>query len=199
MNHITNLRKPDAEQRMRQKLHRWGLTGPPAIVSRRVLRRLRMIRELVTPRVSAACFGTLWNRWTTHRRFQRRHFESNVCVLGCGGEAEDSLEHYAFCQAVRQVADKTLRIDIISEGTKDWMFLNSAGVDDADTMVCTALLVYAVYNATNHYRGAGAATTAVAVDSLKHHLKNVVNGHASNSELLDNRWADTRAAKRRRQ
>ena len=34
----------------------------------------------------------------------------NVCLLGCGGLAEDSIEHYARCRAVRAVANSSLRL-----------------------------------------------------------------------------------------
>ncbi len=85
--------RPSSEMRMRHKLERWGFADIPRRLVRRVLSRLEQLRNLVAPRVTAAYFSALWNRWTTARRFQQRHESHNICVLGCGGLAEDSIEH----------------------------------------------------------------------------------------------------------
>lgn len=85
---ITERTSPDSEDRVRSKLARWKLPGIPAHTTRRVYGRLQALRDLVAPRVAAACFSALWNRWTTSRRFQKRHLECNRCVLGCGAGAE---------------------------------------------------------------------------------------------------------------
>ena len=101
---------PDPEERMRRKLARWQLEGPAGVITRRVLANLRRLKALVAPRVSAACLSTLWNRWTTARRFQQRAAACNRCVLGCGGTAEDSIEHYARCATMRAAARGMLRL-----------------------------------------------------------------------------------------
>ena len=63
--------KPSAEERVRDKLARWNLHGFPGPNARRILRRLRELQSLVAPRVSAACFSMIWNRWTTARLSNR--------------------------------------------------------------------------------------------------------------------------------
>ena len=79
--------------RIRRKLARWRLPGLPRIVAERFERHLQTIRSRVPPRVCAAVFGTAWNRWVTARRFQNRNVRVNVCVLGCGADTNDSIEH----------------------------------------------------------------------------------------------------------
>ena len=92
--------------RVRHKLERWrgiqyGLSGSPGRYSPQIVRRIQQLSKLVTPRVHAATFTTLWNGWCTHRRFQLRHLPTNVCMFKCGGAAEDSLEHYCRCVPCR--------------------------------------------------------------------------------------------------
>ena len=112
---------------MRRKLERWKLTDPsrhvcmnlqnlnvrirtPAWMGRKALHNLHLLGGLVAPRVVAACFSTLWNRWVTARRFQNGEHKDNCCQLGCGGGAEDSIEHYARCAQIRQVGVRYLRL-----------------------------------------------------------------------------------------
>jgi hypothetical protein len=87
----------DAENRIRAKQERWqlcedrhlryvslsGKRKTPAWQAERTLRNLHELSSLVTPRVWSAVFSTIWNRWTTARRFQQRESSNNVCALGC--------------------------------------------------------------------------------------------------------------------
>ena len=79
---LEQARPGDAEERMRAKLARWHLPGFPRLVAGRVLGRLRDLAGRVPPRVQAAVLGSLFNRWVTGRRFQRRY--EGGCLLGCG-------------------------------------------------------------------------------------------------------------------
>jgi hypothetical protein len=143
LRHIKHAEAPLAEHRLRGKLERWKLDGPPGTVSRQVLRRLQQLQGLVAPRVSACCFSTIWNRWTTKRRFQRRHCTGNGCVFGCPAGAEDSLEHYAHCVIIRDFAWRTCKLVY----TRDAFFL--AGTSHpwqgstTEALVRMAIVVYA--------------------------------------------------------
>ena len=101
--------------RVREKFDRWQLDGLPRVVADRFLDRLVRLKRLFPPRVIAAVFSTAWNRWCTERRFQRRNGPHNRCVLGCGGDAEDSIEHYSRCFAIRRFHQGFLRI------ADDWL------------------------------------------------------------------------------
>ncbi|CAK0844109.1 unnamed protein product [Prorocentrum cordatum] len=149
---IAAARAPNPEVRMRYKLTRWLLPGYPARTSRQVLRNLQRLQTLVAPRLSAACLSTLWNRWTTARRFQVRGATRFICWLGCGPGPEDSVEHYLLCPSIRAVAARELRLRAY-----EWEHLLFAGSDvDDESFTCLALLVYAAYNTFNlfHRRGA---------------------------------------------
>ena len=86
--------------RNRAKMSRWDLhdalkhpapshtscrQNTPAWQSRRALANLQLLQQLAPPRVCAAALSTLWNRWCTHRRFQKRHLVTNRCMLGSEG------------------------------------------------------------------------------------------------------------------
>jgi hypothetical protein len=184
--HLIAAGKPDAEDRVRDKITRWKLQGPPAHVSRRILGKLSRLGHLVTPRVAAACLSTLWNRWTTARRFQKRCRRENRCMLGCGGGAEDSIEHYSCCSIVRTVGAGYLRLwtDI---GLSTFM-LADARIQDDDALICVAILVYATYRSTNLFRPMGGADPSVAKDAMEQFCRDAVDGHALSRKILDARW-----------
>ena len=98
----------DEEHRMRHKFQRWNLTVLPRLAATRALNRLNYLDKHAPPRVGAAALSTLWNRWTTARRFQ---FFS-PCCLGCSDTAADSIEHYAHCPLVRRAAKTELRLQL---------------------------------------------------------------------------------------
>ena len=141
---IKNLSAGHPSTRIRAKVERWrdmewGITGHPGVYSRQIARRLGMLSGLVTPRVQAAVFVTLWNGWCTHRRFQRRLLPSNRCVLGCIGGAEDAIEHYCRCPTILRVARHTLKFSYAVQGALDLWALNNSWLDDKDNLrVCTA-------------------------------------------------------------
>ena len=118
---------------------------------------LSQLKFLVAPRVQSACFSTTWNRWCTPRRFQNRSSKLNVFLLGFGGLAEDSIEHYSRCRAVRAVASsflclgRTLTVDI-----DHFMLSSEVFRDSPDVLICVAVLIYATYTSTNHLRFRGA-------------------------------------------
>ena len=96
--------------RVRGKVERWNLPPNRRTAAERVLRRQIARKGKVAPRVEAAVFSTIWNRWCTARRHQNRAECHNRCLLGCGGYAEDSIEHYCRCQVVKQFHAKSFKI-----------------------------------------------------------------------------------------
>ena len=66
--------------------------------------------------------------------------------------------------------------------------LASGGHVSAEEMACRAVLVYAVYMATNHFRACGGASFEVSVDAIIQFCKNAARGHAGCSRALDSRW-----------
>ena len=191
-NRLSKLDCSDPEHRVRGKPERWKLQDPPAHVAQRILRRLSRLCKLVTPRVNAAYFSTLWNRWATARRFQLRGTPACACVLGCPGLAEDSIEHYARCPTVRTVAAKFLRIEAGGDYDLQRFLITEKGDPDDATLVCRAVLVYATNMATNHFRHrrTGRPDTRQAIDALEQYCRNAVRGHVSSERIIDGRWQD---------
>ena len=176
--------------RMRHKLQRWQLLGPPAVVTARVLRRLTALKPLVAPRVQAAVLSTLWNRWTTGRRFQRQ----DVCVLGCSLTAADSIEHYAHCPVIRTAAQRFLGLHMRPWPHALCDFLLATGPPSAPhpSRACltrSAILLYAAYTTTNAARHRAPRTEAEAVAMMQQAIAEGVRGHPGSQRTMAEPWA----------
>ena len=184
---------PQAVERIRSRVERWrgipyGLSGVPGHYSRHMHQRLHMLKRLVAPKVIGAVFTTLWNGWCTHRRFQRRHWESNRCRFKCSDSAEDSLEHYCRCPTVLRVAKHVFRFSYPNEMGLDIWALNSAWLDDLHNMRSFALLIDGAYNAFNTFRYTAAHNDHDAYHGIQQHCKQGTAGHADSIKHLDSCW-----------
>jgi hypothetical protein len=190
---LKRIQSPNAVERIRHKVERWhdimwGLSGHPGHYSPRIARRLVQLASLVAPRVHAAVFTSLWNGWCTHRRFQRRHWPTNVCLFHCGGKAEDSLEHYCRCPVVHRVARHLLHIDYPNEIALDLWSLNSSWLDSPHHFRSLAILVYGTYMAFNTSRYNKMPDSQQAFHCIVQHCKQGALGHADCMSHLDSCW-----------
>ena len=168
------------------KFKRWFPPAPaPAIVDR-VLQNLRQLRTLVTPRVQAAMISTLWNRWTTARRFQ---VQGSPCLLGCNcPSGEDSIEHYLACPIVLSVAARRLRLHFPPGMSAPCCMLAHtppATVDVPSWLLRCGVLVYATYRTTNTARNRGQLTPPVAEAALREAIYEGTRGHAASMRCVD--------------
>ena len=92
----------DVEERVRRKIARWKLQGPPAHIAKRCVRLLELLRQSARPAVCSGYLRALWNGWPTSARMRSMPNAGPVlpCVLKCCPEAEDRIEHYARCPIV---------------------------------------------------------------------------------------------------
>jgi hypothetical protein len=200
---IKRLEQPDPVDRIRNNLHRWmdkdrpfpssksigyKLAGPPLHVARRVHRHMQLLPNLVAPKVCAAVFRTVFNGWCTERRFQRRWKATNKCVLGCGGQAEDSIEHYCCCPTVQDTLRSQLRVIVNSGSALAFFMMAELPGDLESSLMSSALMTYAMYMATNHYRNCGTTTYAIGRDFLRQTLIQATRGHSKSRFFLDSRW-----------
>ena len=151
-----------------------------------------LLSNLVAPRVGSAVFSTIWNRWTTHRRFQRRSEASNRCLLGCAPGAEDSVEHYAVCPCTRELASRYLRLDPVLQVNLYTFTCCNPHIQSTEDLVTSGLLVYAVYRATNHIRRTPLPPNACIYDALAQWAREGARGHSRSSRILDSRWHQDR-------
>ena len=140
----------------------------------------------MAPRVGSACFSTVWNRWTTCRRFQQRRCDENKCLLACSPTAEDSIEHYSRCAVVRRVGATMLGMEFPS--TLHMFRLCDPRISSPDDLTMSALLVYATYRTTNVYRTQTGRSTTEALDTLRQCVREGVRDHHPSTRVLDNRW-----------
>jgi len=183
---VAEKESPDVIARTRERLQRWNIDIPERTLAERFVRRMKRLGTLVAPRVGAAAYGTAWNRWCTHRRWQNRGSSSNRCMLGCLGRAEDSIEHYCRCETVREVHRTQLQI-YEEYLLPEWIGVSARSVDDRHLSLA-AIGAYATYRATNAARAAGGFTWEEAREALKQACVEAVTGHGKTTKLLDNLW-----------
>ena len=194
---------PNPIERTRNKLARWRLhvttrvPPPPDTPARhttpnwqahRAIHLLEQLTTLTAPRIRAAVFSTLWNRWCTHRRWQRRHSTTNKCVLGCSPTAEDSIEHYCKCHFTRTALSKQLNLPPQHYAHLHTFTLCNTHITTEEELTSVALLVYAIYTATNHFRHNPPSPTCNVHDSIAQWIREGAKNHNKSTYILDNRW-----------
>ncbi|CAK0898228.1 unnamed protein product [Prorocentrum cordatum] len=199
---------PHALMRVRHKLnlrHLWDaslfpqppgtsvLQSTPHYGARRALRQLQELRAVVAPRVQSAVFSTMWNRWTTHRRFQQRHAPTNRCLLGCPPGAEDSIEHCCRCPLTARLLQRRLNLDASIFGNLHTFMLTNIHIKDEETLCKVGLLIYAVYNAVNSIRHSEVAPEA-SFDCMCQSLREAAKRHRYSTAVLDGAFRTPRGA-----
>ena len=153
---------PDTHTRFAHKLDRWKLHSTthlfhdhlsvlqrtPNWQARCAHHRLQTIAKLTSPRVHAAVFGAIWNRWCTLRRFQLR----GRCRLCQQPHTEDSIEHYSHCNAVCELATRHLNLCRHKHVNIHTFTCTNALIRTTEQLTRAALLLYATYRASNHQR-----------------------------------------------
>ena len=189
--------------RNRKKFCRWELHCPakhpaplntacrqntPAWQARRALASLQLLKQLTPPRVCAAALSTIWNRWCTNRRFQKRHLKTNRCLLGCSNTAEDSIEHYFHCEVAQDIMRRRLNLPPQLFSNLHSGLLCNANIKTTDQLTAIALLNYALYNTTNYLRHNPGTPADQIPDMLTQHLREGAKHHPNAMSVLDNRW-----------
>ena len=193
---------PSVHARFDWKLQRWRLHDPnkplhdhlsviqrtPNWQARCAHQRLKALAQLVTPRVHAAVFGAIWNRWCTLRRFQT----TGPCRLCNRRHTEDSIEHFAFCSAVKEVASRRLRLNANRHVNIHTFTCTNPLLDTEELLTRAALLIYATYRALNHQRQ---APVPLRGEELYHAMSQWIiegaRGHAKCCRSLNLTWTDT--------
>ena len=196
---------PDAHSRFAYKLSRWNLhatTQPlhdrlsvrqrtPNWQARCAQQRLRALAKLTTPRVHAAVFGAIWNRWCTLRRFQQR----GHCRLCQKTHTEDSIEHYPFCEIVKRLASTRLRLNSTTQVNSHTFALTNPHLRTQEDLTRAALLIYATYRALNHQRLADAPLNAEELhNAMSQWVVEGARGHARTCRVLATMWTQQQGA-----
>ena len=188
---------PTLEYRLRDKLVRWkvGLqpgepcpAGPPDVLTERwmgdhALRNLRELTRLMPPRVIAAVWSTLWNRWHTHRRHGERGIHDDHCHLRCP-EAPDDVEHYVCCAVAKRAGR-----NFLSLREEQWCKRAACRVDpksqSPEDLGRIALLTYATYRAVHTCRYTRPATATEGYHLIPSYLSHGAKGDRRAQALLD--------------
>ena len=201
---------PHPTHRIRHKFTRWDLQrvavhppppgtscrcNTPSWQARRALANLRLPPSLVPPRVCSAVFSTLWNSWCTCRRCQQRHSPQSRCALGCGGDAEDSIEHYCRCPVTKHALERRLNLRQSEYANLHSFLLCNGNIRTLEELTSIALLIYAVYNATNHYRRNALGQDTDVHDAIAQWIREGAKRHGRATRTLDNRWNPERREK----
>ena len=180
--------RPDNIGRIRAKLTRWHLAGIERHTAERCARLLQRLAKLVPPRVAHAVWRTMWNGWTSARRFQQ---PSHHCHLCCNsGAMQDSIEHYAMCKVTGDLCTGFVGLSPVHYSRQLGNFVvlgvNYGKVDDA-TLVKRAVVVYAIYRATNHLRHAPSTSHDFIKDLIVQFARESVKGHVPATRMLEAR------------
>jgi hypothetical protein len=180
------------ETRLRLRLERWAIPEFPRIRAARALVVLNRLRNLAPPRVVAAIIRTLFNGWVTERRMQMTGSGCIGCVFGC--HAEDSVEHYAHCAAVKDFAWRRLRLRYEKplRPLAEFLLLDQPpSLMDDDFLLRSAIRTATIYKAHCWRRHAAPGSTAAAqcIQALQQALRAVVNGHAGATAAVAKVWA----------
>ena len=106
----------------------------------------------------------------------------------CGGDAEDSIEHYARCNVVQRVAKQIFKFAYPAQlGLNVWL-LNTSFIDCDDNDISVGLLIYGVYNAFNTLRYNPVSSEAQAFHCIVQMCKEGAIGDPKCMAHLDNRW-----------
>ena len=106
--------------------------------------RLKAVARLTPPRVHAAVFGAVWNRWSTKCRYQL----TGQCRLCQKPLTEDSIEHYAFCSSVRELATRRLRLDTRLHVNMHTFTCTNPLLHSKELLTRAALLIYIQHTET---------------------------------------------------
>merc|ERR1711957_927425 len=109
-------------------------------------RLIATVRGRVPPCVLAAILATWFNGWTTGRRFQDR---SCRCRFNQACLGEDSIEHYAVCAFVWDLASRSLRLRPTPRSLGRFLGLQLA---DHDSAISMALHIFAAYGTFNFFQ-----------------------------------------------
>ena len=192
---------PDVHQRFAHKLARWKLHQPshplhpqlsvkqstPNWQARCAHNRLKAVARLTSPRVHAAVFGAVWNRWSTKKRYQLR----GRCRLCQKPHTEDAIEHHVFCNSVREIATRRLRLDTRLHVNIHTFTCTNPLLHSKELLTRAALLIYATYRALNHQRH---APSPLQSEELFHAMSQWIvegaRGHAQSCQVLARTWTN---------
>jgi len=140
--------------------------------------RFKRISGLVAPRVLATLFRSVWNGWCTARRFQQK----GCCRLGCSPTSDDSIEHYSHCRFAYHLVVDHFKLDPrrVSLGA---LLCAASDMTDKELTVM-AVVGYALFRATSHFRFSQAPCAAQVEDALEQWCKVAVEGHAISSKMI---------------
>ena len=165
-----------ARAHARARLDRWHSPTLPGHRVHRWLSTLRATSAWLPPRVKACQLRTAFNGWLTSRRMQG----NGKCIFGC--RAEDSIEHYAFCQSFHHACARKLNLRKPPPECclDDFLGIAPHAAEPYQTpamaAAARAIAVYALYRTHNAVRH-GAASTASA-DLFIGFLREATRGHA---------------------
>ena len=169
----------DLHTHARARLDLWDVPVLPGHRVERWLRYMEDTRRRLPPRVQACQIRTALKGWTNSRR---KHGQG-LCVLGCP-EAEDSLEHYAYCGHFRELCHKHLRLSPpAGDPVSTLVGLNRSCEETSEQRALRAIALYALYRAHNGLRHGGFGQTHVH-DVFAGFLREAVQGHQPSTSLV---------------
>ena len=109
-------------------------------------------------------------------------------MLGCAGSAQDSIEHYCRCPVTQSILARKLNLlPSLFANLHTFLLCNSC-IASQDELASIALLIYAIYSATNRFRHQPPPADADIQEAVTQWLREGARNHSNATEVLDNRW-----------
>ena len=114
---------------------------------RTIERSLKLVGNVLPPRVWFALYRAWWNGWCTPRRFQ----QTSSCCFCVSENGEQSLKHFAFCSTIRSFFCDKLNI-ALSEYSPQFFYAAPRGSRSEAFILRCALCLHSVYKLFNDLR-----------------------------------------------
>ena len=158
-------------------------------MARAMLKRLKQLQSKTNPRITAATWGFIWNRWSSGKRFQK----TRNCVICQHPESKDEADHYPYCTPMRAWAQKTLNIDPTELGNRHAWTLTLPALESNDKLVALGIWVYVTYRCLNHQREHGSPLQHEDLNrALNQWMKEAAKNTPGVATFLKQRWPKTK-------
>ena len=149
---------------MRKKLERWNLLKSgqpiqseykvrqwtPGWMARTAVQRLQRLSKLCNPRIQAAIWSYILDRWSTGRMMQQKR----KCLICNDPSTRDEPEHFPYCAVLRPFAASALRVNLRKHGNLQAWTLTSHDYGNDDSLMKIGIWVYVTYRCYNYLRTA---------------------------------------------
>ena len=103
----------------------------------------------------------------------------------------DSMLHYCHCDITKQLLAKVLNLQPSTFTNLHTFLLCNHHINTTETLTCIGLLLYAIYNTTNHFRHHPCKDKTTIFNYARQSITEGARRHNASVRVLDGRWVTT--------